>query len=102
VGGRRRKKNPLRISSERAKKGHRQSDQHWNCLKGNVGELLRERVERIKAFLKAVTPCEPVWLGGKALGWQAEGPRLDSASAVLSLQEGCGLWTLSCAFGPQN
>ena len=22
--------------------------------------------------------CEPAWPGGKALGWQAEGPRFDS------------------------
>ena len=41
---------------------------------------------------------EPVWLSGKALGWQAEGPRFDTASALLSLQKGCGLWTLSCDF----
>ena len=30
---------------------------------------------------------EPVWPSGKALGWEAEGPRLDSASTLLSLQE---------------
>ena len=46
--------------------------------------------------------CEPVWPSGKAFGWQAEGPRLDSASALLSLQKGCGLWTLSCDFVPHN
>ena len=27
-----------------------------------------------------------------------EGPRFDNASALLSLQKGCGLWTLSCDF----
>ena len=31
------------------------------------------------------TICEPVWLSGKALGWQAETPRFDFASALLSL-----------------
>ena len=40
-----------------------------------------------------------VWPSGKELGWQAEGPRLDSASAFPSLQTGvvCGhcLVTLS-------
>ena len=41
---------------------------------------------------------EPVWPGGKALGWEAEGTRFDTASALLSLQKGCGLWTLSCDF----
>ena len=41
---------------------------------------------------------EPVWPSGKALGWQAEGPRFDTASALLSLRKGCGLWTLSCDF----
>ena len=25
-------------------------------------------------------------------------PRFDTASALLSLQKGCGLWTLSCDF----
>ena len=39
---------------------------------------------------------EPVWPSGKALGWLAEGPRFESASALLSLQKGCGLRTLSC------
>ena len=32
---------------------------------------------------------EPVWPSGKALGWYAEGPRFESASALLSLQK---LW----------
>ena len=41
---------------------------------------------------------EPVWPSGKALGWQAEGPRFNTASALLSLQKGCGLWTLCCDF----
>ena len=36
-------------------------------------------------------PGEPVWPSGKA---KAEGPRFDTASAVLSLQKGCGLWTV--------
>ena len=45
---------------------------------------------------------EPVWPSGKALGWYAEGPRFDTASALLSLQKGCGLWTLSCDFVPHN
>ena len=46
--------------------------------------------------------CEPVWPSGKALGWSAEGPRFDTASTLLSLQKGCGLWTLSCDFVPQK
>ena len=37
--------------------------------------------------------CEPVWPSGKALGWQAEGPRFESA---------CGLWSLPCDFVPHN
>ena len=32
---------------------------------------------------------EPVWPCGKAVGWEAERPRFDSASALLSLQK---LW----------
>ena len=30
---------------------------------------------------------ESVWPSGKALGWQAEGPRFESASALLSLEK---------------
>ena len=26
------------IFLERTREGHRQSDEHWNCLKGDVGE----------------------------------------------------------------
>ena len=38
--------------------------------------------------------CELVWPSGKALAWY-EGPLLDSASALLSLRKGCGLWAVS-------
>ena len=34
--------------------------------------------------------CEPVWPSGKALGWEAQGLRFESASALLSLQK---LWS---------
>ena len=54
------------------------------------------------SFLTQRGFSEPVWPSGEALGWYAEGPRLDSASALLSLQKGCGLWTLSCDFVPHN
>ena len=41
-----------------------------------------------KPTLNELSPrCEPVWPSGKAFGWQAEGPRLDSVSAILSLQK---------------
>ena len=49
-----------------------------------------------------LTVREPVWPSGKALGWEAEGHRLDSASVLPSLQKDCGLWTLSCDFLPHN
>ena len=39
---------------------------------------------------------------GKALGWQTDGPQFDSASALLCLQQGCGLWTPSGDFVPHN
>ena len=46
---------------------------------------------------------ELVWPSGKALGWLVtEGPRLDSASALPSLQNGCSLWTLPGDFVPHN
>ena len=35
--------------------------------------------------------CEPVWPSGKALSWKAEGPRFESASALLCLQK---LWSV--------
>ena len=31
-----------------------------------------------------------------------DGPQLDTASALLSLQRGCGLWTPSCDFVSHN
>ena len=31
-------------------RGYRQSDEHWNCLKGNVRKRLKDRMERIWAF----------------------------------------------------
>ena len=34
---------------------------------------------------------DPAWPSGKALGWQAEVPRLETASALLSLQK---LWSV--------
>ena len=57
--------------------------------------------------------CEPVWPSGKALGWWAEGPRFESASALSSLQTlwsvDTGLWLcpsqlmkLACDFVPHN
>ena len=36
----------LMIYFERAKKGHRQSDQHWNCSEGNTREA-SERWDRV-------------------------------------------------------
>ena len=36
------------------------------------------------------------------LHWKAEGPWFDIASALPSLQKGCGLWTLSCDFVPHS
>ena len=45
---------------------------------------------------------ELLWPSSKALGWITEGPRLNSALALLSLQKGCGVWTLSCDFVPDN
>ena len=51
-------------------------------------------------FLHNKVPgCEPFWPSGKALGWPAEGPQLDPASALLSLKKitvyGLSLGTLS-------
>ena len=37
----------------RTREGHHQSDEHWNRFKGNAGELLRNRAERIMPFLSA-------------------------------------------------
>ena len=42
------------------------------------------------------------WSSGKALGCYAVGLRFNSASALLSLQKSCGLWTLSCDFVPHR
>ena len=31
------------IFFERTREGHSQSDEHWNCFKGNVGETSKRR-----------------------------------------------------------
>ena len=41
------KRKRLTIFLERTRDGHRRSDEHWNCFKGNVGKLLRDGVERM-------------------------------------------------------
>ena len=57
------------------------------------GECARER--RTAQYKSddhhSVWLCEPVWPSGKALGWSAKGPRVESASALLSLQK---LWSV--------
>ena len=51
-------------------------------------------------YLPTYNNREPVWPSGKALGWEAEGPRFDSASAVHSLQKVvvCGLCLVTLSF----
>ena len=34
----------------KGREGHRQSDEHWHCFKGNVGETSEMRVQRFWAF----------------------------------------------------
>ena len=47
----------------------------------------------LSILLKPRSPDrEPVWPSGRAVGWKAEGPRFESASALLSLQR-LWLWT---------
>ena len=58
-------------------------------------QIFRSPLSSYKMTLNQQLNSEPVWPNGKALGWQAEGPRFDTASALLSLQKGWGLWTLS-------
>ena len=41
-------------------------------------------------ILEKLNTCEPVWPSGK-VGTEAEGPRFDAASALLSLQK---LWSV--------
>ena len=60
-------------------------------LRVSVVSLLESGEQR---YIKAVIIIcqlsrEPLWPSGKALGWYAEGPRFDTASALLSLQK---LW----------
>ena len=59
------------------------------CDKQKRSESAGERY--IKAILIIIHAREPVWPSGKALGWQAEWPRFESASAVHSLQK---LWSV--------
>jgi len=55
------------------------------------------------AFIGRYHKRRPVRLRGLVCRLKAEGPRLDSASALLFHQKGCGLWTQSCCdFAPHN
>ena len=48
-----RKRKSTMLFFERMRKGHCQSDKHWNCFKGNTGEILKDEVECIyQAILK--------------------------------------------------
>ena len=38
--------------------------------------------------------CEPVWPSGKVIGWKTEGPRFQSASALISLISLHKLWSV--------
>ena len=70
-----------------------------DCCLGKHGDLRPQKPYGLLGTRRVTRPREPVWPSRKALGWLAEGPRFDPASALLSLQKGgCGLWTLSCDF----
>ena len=68
------------------------------CVGGGAGGIifLVGFVQKGNAVARPYS--EPVWPSDKALGWKEEGPRFDTASALLSPQNGFGLWTLSCDF----
>ena len=58
---------------------------------GPAGGVLRQ-VSALFIFRSAFLGVrEPVWPSGKAVGWEAEGPQFEFASAVLSLQH---LWSV--------
>ena len=42
------------IFLERTREGHRQSDEHWNCFKGNVGETSERRGEAHTGFSRRI------------------------------------------------
>ena len=64
--------------------------------------ILHKEEASEKQVNTVIQVSELVWLSSKALGWQAEGPRFDTASALLSFRKVCGLWTLSCDFVCHN
>ena len=52
--------------------------------------FLLKKNSTMYGYIRAIVSeneCEPVWPSGKALGWYAEGPRFESASALLSLRK---------------
>ena len=48
-------KGSARGSSWKTRKGHRQSDEHWNCLKGNVGKTERRGGAHVGFFERTDT-----------------------------------------------
>ena len=58
--------------------------------KKKISRMARSWQSRVyRSMVKLLTNSGPVWPSGKAVGWQVEGPRFDTASALLSLQK---LW----------
>ena len=67
------------------------------CMLTRTPPLFSARTSSTSLGLWTLQLCsvsEPVWPSGKASGWLAEGPRFNSASALLSLERGRGLWTV--------
>ena len=69
---------------------NRQKDRRESRWRGRAQEhsLSNANGLLLRSSVATYHICEPVWPGGKALSWEAEGPDgLDSASALLSLQK---------------
>ena len=54
LGERRGKSKHQTLYPERMRKGHRQSDEHWNCFKGNVGDISERRGGALKGFSERI------------------------------------------------
>ena len=77
-------------SAERMRKGYHQADRHWNCFKGNVGEMSYRWSGMRKGFTKHIVPfwielnCRDVTLLWDTEGW-SPGPKINSMVLDFSL-----------------
>ena len=73
------------IFLERTRKGHRQSNQHWNCFKGNIGDTPERRCGAHMGFPERIDTI----LNWTELNWtELNWPYLSATAHIICRQAG--------------